>query len=80
MVRCVDDARCAQVDYWKPEDRQPEKVGQYRIVYGLRIDASQPGDAHIFRPWGWPVALLVSERLKQALEAEGVTGTRFPPV
>jgi hypothetical protein len=34
-------------------------------------------DARIFRPWGWPVALVVSKPLKQALEREGITGTKF---
>jgi hypothetical protein len=35
------------------------------------------GDARVFRPWGWRVALVVSEDIKEALEAAGLTGTRF---
>jgi hypothetical protein len=77
IIRCIDDARCEEVRYWKPEDGQPEKVGEYRVVSGLRIDPTKVGDARIFRPWGWPVALVISEDLKQALEQEGITGTRF---
>jgi hypothetical protein len=48
------------------EDREPDKVGRYRVVAGMRIDLSKAGDSHIFRPWGCSVALIVSERLKQA--------------
>jgi hypothetical protein len=77
VIRCIDDARCEEVRYWKPENGQPEKVGEYRVVAGMRIDPTQVGDARIFRPWGWPVALIVSEDLKHAMESEGITGTRF---
>ena len=77
IIRCIDDARCAEVRYWKPEDNRPEKLGEYRAVYGMRIDPTKVGDARIFRPWGWRVALVISEDLKQALEQEGITGTRF---
>jgi hypothetical protein len=38
------------------------------------------GDAQIFRPWGWQVALIVSERVKRTLEEDSVTGVRFKEV
>ncbi len=79
-IRCVDDARCEEVKYWRPEDGQPEKLGEYRYIHGLRIDPSKVGDTRVFRPWGWDIALIVSEDLKQAIEAEGITGTRFVEV
>jgi hypothetical protein len=77
VIRCIDDQRSERVDYWRPEDGNPEEVGQYRVVTGLRIDPSKVGDAQVFRPWGWYVALLVSEQLKHAMEQEGLTGPRF---
>jgi hypothetical protein len=77
IIPCIDDARCEEVRYFLPEDNQPEKVGQYRVVAGLRIDPTKAGDARIFRPWGWTMALVVSEDLKLALEREGLTGPRF---
>jgi hypothetical protein len=79
-IRCIDDARCAEVEYWQPEDGQPEKVGRYRYVHDLRIDPSKVGDARVFRTWGWNIALVLSEDLKQAIEAAGITGTRFVEV
>ncbi|MFP2924519.1 imm11 family protein [Pyxidicoccus sp. 3LG] len=79
-VRSIDDARCAEVQCWKPEDERPDKEGQYRVVSGLRIDPTKPGDARIFRPWGWTVALIVSEDLKEAMEDADITGTRFEEV
>jgi len=80
VIRCIDDARCEEVLYWLPEDDRPDEVGEYRNVSGLKVDPAKIGDAHIFRPWGWLVVLIVSERVKQALEEEGITGIQFVEV
>ncbi|MDY7233005.1 imm11 family protein [Hyalangium rubrum] len=80
LIRCIDEQRSTEVRYWKPEDGRPEKTGQYRSVYRLRIDPSQVGDAKIFRTWGWDIALIVSEEIKEALERLGATGTKFKEV
>jgi len=80
IIRCIDDARCEEVQYWKPEDNRPDKVGQYRAVYGLRIDPAKVGNARIFRTWGWRVVLIISEDLKVAMESAGLSGTRFVEV
>jgi hypothetical protein len=77
VIRCIDDARCEEVLYWHPEDNRPDKLGQYRNVRGLRVDPAKVGDSNIFRPWGWTVSLIVSERVKLAMENAGITGTRF---
>lgn len=80
VIPCIDDARCVRVEYWRPEDGAPDRVGDYRLVRGLRIDSHQAGDADIFRPKGWSSVLLVSDRLKQALEDHQVSGIRFTEV
>ncbi|WP_002625560.1 imm11 family protein [Cystobacter fuscus] len=78
IIRCIDDARCEEVLHWLPEDNRPDKEpGEYRNVSGLKIDPEKIGEAHIFRPWGWKVILIVSEHVKRALEEEGITGTKF---
>lgn len=79
-IRCIDDARCREVEYWKPEDGRPDKEGKYRVVSGMRIDPTKVGDARIFRAWGWTVPLIVSEDLKEAMEEEAITGTKFEEV
>ncbi|WP_164021521.1 imm11 family protein [Pyxidicoccus trucidator] len=80
LVRCIDDSACEEVKYFKPEDGQPEKTGTYRSVIGLRIDKSLVGDVKVFRTWGWPIALIVPEDIKEALERTGATGMRFTEV
>ena len=77
LIRCIDEARCEAVLHWLPEDNRPDIVGEYRNVVGLKVDPKQVGGAHIFRPWGWEVVLIVSEHVKQALEAEHITGIKF---
>ena len=80
QVRCIDDDACTEVSYWEPEDGRPDKVGQYRSVYGMRIAPSRVGDARVFRPWGYAGTLLVSEEVKDALERTGASGLEFTEV
>ncbi|NVJ26969.1 hypothetical protein HUW62_37715 [Myxococcus sp. AM011] len=80
LVRCIDDEASEEVLYWKPEDERPEKLGNYRSVYGMRIDRSKVADAKVFRTWGWSGVLIVSEDIKAALERAKVTGAEFEEV
>jgi hypothetical protein len=80
VVKCIDDAASEEVEYWTPADGRPDKVGQYQGVHGMRIAPSQVGDAKVFRPWGWTIALIVSEDIKVALERVGATGVAFTSV
>jgi hypothetical protein len=82
LVDCIDDAASEHVERWIPEDEndQPERAGEYRNVVGMRIDKARVGDARVFRPWGWPVVMVVSEDIKEALERTGATGMKFTEV
>jgi hypothetical protein len=79
LIRCIDE-EASEVSFWTPEHGVPEKVGHYMGVDRLRIDKTKVGDAKVFRPEGWEVALIVSEEIKGALERMGATGTRFEEV
>ncbi|WNG31308.1 hypothetical protein F0U62_02690 [Cystobacter fuscus] len=79
VVECIDESRCLRVERWTPEDGAPERVGEYRVVEHMRIDSNRVNGARLFRAWGWPV-LVVSEDLKQAMEKEGLAGTKFSEV
>jgi hypothetical protein len=80
VVTCIDDEASEEVRYWKPEDGRPDKVGRYRAVSGMRIDPEKVGSARVFRTWGWTIALIVSEDVKEALEQAGITGVKFTEV
>ncbi len=79
LIRCIDE-KASKVQFWQPEDGLPEKVGQYWAVDDMRIDKVKVGNAKVFRPEGWEVALIVSEEIKDAFERLGATGTRFEEV
>lgn len=79
LLRCIDE-QASEVSFWMPEHGVPEKVGQYMGVDRLRIDKAKVSNAKVFRLQGWEVALIVSEEIKDAMEAMGATGTRFQEV
>jgi len=80
IIRCIDEAASKHVEFWKPEDGRPEKIGGYRVIDELRIDPSKVQGVHLFRPWGWLVAIIVSEELKVAMESLGGIGPDFVEV
>ena len=79
-VRCIDEVATEEVQFWRPEDGQPEKVGEYRDIGGLRIDKGKVADERVFRLWGGRPALIVDGHLKQALEQAGIVGGQFVEV
>jgi len=79
-VRCIDDAACEEVQRFTEEDGDPERLGEYRSVSGLRIDKSKVRDARVFRLWGYHIPIIVDEEIKAALEVNGVVGGKFEEV
>jgi hypothetical protein len=72
-IRCIDE-KASRIRLWTHEDGDPERVGQYRDVRDLHIDKAKAGEAQVFRPEGWEVALIASGAIKEALERMGATG------
>ncbi|MCK8501616.1 MULTISPECIES: imm11 family protein [Myxococcus] len=79
VVDCIDEARCEEVRHY-PDGTFPEFKGEYRWVYGLRLDSSKTESAQVFRPKRFKTALIVSEDIKLALEAVGNLGVSFERV
>ncbi len=75
-IQCIDE-QASEIERWTVEDGVPEMVGQYRFVSKLRIDKSRIGNAHVFRPEGWEIVILVSEDIRAALERIQATGVKF---
>lgn len=79
-VDCLDESRSI-FSRWTESDERPDKIGDYRGVTKLALDAERiPADAQFFRVDGWRVALIVSARVKQVMEAVGCVGARFERV
>ncbi|WP_208723166.1 imm11 family protein [Corallococcus llansteffanensis] len=80
LEECIDDAACEEIRYRLPGNGIPEKVRTYSLVSGMRIDHAKVGGANVFRTWGWTVAVIVSEEIKEALERAGITGAKITDV
>jgi hypothetical protein len=76
---CVDENR-SEILWWKPEDGRPDKVGRYRMLSNLKVDPAKTNGRHIFRIKDYAIDLIVSERLKNALEGIPDLGIVFDPV
>lgn len=76
---CVDESR-ARVRKWELEDDRPDKLGKYREIAPLLIDALRTNGRHIFRIRGFVVPLIVSEEVKSAIEELPDLGVVFKPV
>jgi hypothetical protein len=76
---CLDETK-SNVLKWKPEDARPDKVGQYRMVTNLTIDPQRTSGRNLFRVAGWKIALIVSEKIKAALDGSKELGIVFESV
>nr|WP_216617944.1 DUF1629 domain-containing protein [Corallococcus carmarthensis] len=79
VVDCIDEERCLEVQHF-PQGSFPEYAGEYRWIYGLRIDPSKTEGAHVFRLKKFKTAFIVSEDIKNALERVGNLGLSFERV
>lgn len=70
-IDCIDH-RESLIQYW-PNDH-PEKAGKPRGVLKLVIDPDRVEGAQIFRLKGWLGPIIISAKLKAALEAAKFTG------
>jgi len=76
VVKCVDEQR-SEFTKWTNSDGRSDKVGKFRMITRLRIDAKAASAHHLFRVAEWPIALIASEDIKSFLEARAVTGITF---
>lgn len=79
LVPCIDESR-SLFTKWTDADGRPEKSGQYRMITKLKIDPTFAVGRHIFRVAGWPIALIVSEEVKNLLEDRKLSGLRYEQV
>ncbi|RKH67484.1 hypothetical protein D7V93_02865 [Corallococcus llansteffanensis] len=80
VADCIDEANCREVQHYSEEDLFPEYAGEYRWIYGLRIDPSKADGAHVLRPKKFKTAFVVSEEVRDALERVGNLGVSFERV
>ncbi len=75
---CLDEER-SEFTRWQPGDHRPDRVGHYHSIPTIRIDPVRTGDHHVFRILNWPIALLVSDSIRDALMDVPDLGVLFKP-
>ncbi|GMT97552.1 hypothetical protein KH5H1_16710 [Corallococcus caeni] len=80
VVDAIDEARCREVHHYDEDDPAPGYEGEYNWIYGLRIDPMKTEGAQVFRLMKFKTAFIVSEDIKNALEAVGNLGVSFERV
>jgi hypothetical protein len=79
-VDCID-TKYSVIQWFQPGNSvRPDLVGQPEMITKLVIDPMVAAGHHILRPTGWEVALIVSDQVKNALEAANVSGVRYRQV
>lgn len=79
-VACIDERRSVFTKWEVGNPERPDKAGQYRSVSDLHIDPSLTRDLDILRPWGWHVAIIVSERVVELVDRHAHNESSFLPV
>lgn len=69
---CIDEVRSAEVRRYTADEGEPDRIGEYKAVRGLRIDPARTGNHAILRPKGWEVVVIVNEDLADALQKADV--------
>ncbi|PJJ83846.1 imm11 family protein [Mucilaginibacter auburnensis] len=75
---CVDEGRSI-FDKWQMDDPiRPDRAGKYKSFAKMIInDALVPDGSHIFRIKNYSITVVVSEVLKNEMEAQKVSGVKF---
>jgi hypothetical protein len=78
-VDCLDFAK-SYVERFQPNDPvRPDLAGEISLVINLHVDPERAGGKDLFRLSNYLGAVIISARLKEALEAARITGAAFKP-
>jgi hypothetical protein len=82
LKHCIDclDEQQSEIMWWTANDGRPDKIGKYRMITKFIVDPMRIGERHMFRLFGWDIAIIVSHVMKVAFEEHQVTGVHFLPV
>lgn len=79
FVDCFDESQSIFKVFTPGNPIRPDRVGDYHSVIKLMVDPARAEGHDIFRIKKYPIVVIVSERVKQALEAQELTGLCFQP-
>jgi uncharacterized protein DUF1629 len=77
LVDCVDESRSDFDRYEENNLVRPDKAGEYKCFYKLKIDAQRVGLNKIFRLKGYDIVIIVSEEIKHLIESASSSDAKF---
>ena len=80
VVECLDEAKTQYVEKWTLDSARPDRVGGYKMLWGIAIDSRAAGTHNLFRLGGFRQHIIASFAIKNAFEKEGFTGACFRDV
>ena len=81
VIDCIDREN-SKYELWTKEnllfwEKREYLLGSFSYIDHLVLDSKKITDAKIFRPWGWKMAVIVREDLKDEIENAKITGCIF---
>jgi hypothetical protein len=77
---CLNEELSSFDKYEQHDEIRPDLAGNYKTIYKMKIDPKKVGDCDIFRLSKYEVAIIVSEKLKNKLVKEKISGVKFREV
>lgn len=77
-IECIDETQ-SRIE-WRPDSQDMPHGRKPIAIYKLVVNPQQVDARHLFRMKRWHAPLIASEKLKEALQANGFSGIEFEPV
>lgn len=76
-VECVDEDKSEFQKFMHDDPVRPDKAGEYRAFMTLKLNPEKISNKDVFRLKKFESAIIVSEKVKEKLEAGDATGMEF---
>lgn len=77
QLDCVDENKSVFDKYLPNDPVRPDKAGEYRSIYSLKIDESKINGENIFRLSKYDIMIIVDECIKNRFDNIQATGAKF---
>jgi hypothetical protein len=80
VIACLDESESEFEKYTENDLVGPDKAGDYKSFYKMKIDEKKVGVKNIFRLGGYDIAIIVSEKVKKEIENINSLTAKFKEV
>jgi len=77
LIDCVNESESEFDLYTKDDLVRPDKAGEYKSFYKIKIDEKKTNGKDIFRLKGYDIAIIISEKIKNIIESINPLTSKF---